>query len=319
MQFVGELLVLVRGADGGTHHIGVVRKLLAQLISLLDELEGARQEQLQAEGLGDERIGTRLDGIQVALGRTHRREQNDGDVARVKVVLELAGQLEAGHSGHQHIADNQVGIVGAGALQTRQTVRSGLDLEVLAHLLFQHCTHIVIILDDKHFAGVERLGGKHQFGLLLFAVLLGRGGRCELLLLQQGVVDDQKILLFVERGIGGQRDREDRAAALVLSEGNRTLVNIDQLVRQMLTHTHAAPREATLHKAFEELVLLLFGDAHTRIRDGDDELFRSFVHLDREADRTAVGGVFEGVGEQIIGDFIQIALVDKHLVGGLRG
>ena len=85
----------------------------------------------------------------MALGRAQGRQQYDGDVAGIEVGLELAGHFESGQPGHEDVADDQVGVVGAGTLQTGGTVGFGDDVEIGSELLFEELTDVVVVLDDE--------------------------------------------------------------------------------------------------------------------------------------------------------------------------
>ena len=88
----------------------------------------ARQHLVKLEGLGDVIHPAHGEGVDLVGGGIQRADEDDRDVARLRLGFELLAHLVAGHLGHQDIQQDQVWRAGVDRLQGAPAVIGNADV-----------------------------------------------------------------------------------------------------------------------------------------------------------------------------------------------
>ena len=289
--------------------------LTLQVEARVDEVLDVHAQLLHIEGLGEEGIGTALQTLQavadVGLGGKH----DDGYMRQIEVGLDHAEHGEAVHLGHHDVADDEV--VGHVVLLGREQLLQALaavvadaELIVVRQLGGDIAADLLVVVDDEHATHTARraqqIGGGRSGDILLGDVGLGLR-LFDLLGLQMGIAQ-------------GQGDGEHRTLHAVGAVGGCYLavVHVDNHLAEVQSDTRAvdmeAARVAALIEAVEDMLQSLAVDTAAGVADFETCLLVGGAET--QADGAAVGGVLEGVGEEVDDDLVELSAVypDVELV-----
>ena len=305
--------VLLVAEHGRTNLLWLLAKLLTKNLTLVEQLQNASHEQLRAERLGNVSIGSRLCSFEHILVSTEGCEENDGDMTRLKTVLQTFSKLEAIHSRHHHVAYYQVDIQLLCHGNTRLAIRSHLQVETALQFREQELTYIVVVFYQKNGTTVERSRWcrRHSISCFFFlsVPLLCQIGLQDRAVLYQEV--GSLVAVFLQR----YRDHKDRTSALVLLISYLAMMRPHKFMGKMESYAKALARITALHESAEELFSLLLRNAHSRVSHTDGHHIR-----EREAyrDGSLGRGVLEGVGQKIEHHLVYHLLVEEHRMCRLR-
>ena len=165
---------------------GDLAQLTAHFLAVLEQRFDQGEQIGRLEGLGDIGVSTLAQTFHLILNGYFGRNQNDGDMTQLQVVLDGFAEFVAASAGHYYVADNQVGRLfghtGEGRICIEIHVHAvgGLqqDLDIVGHI------DVVVHYGNEPLAGfsfclvaLRDSGKRHDFGLAFGALILGIG-RC---------------------------------------------------------------------------------------------------------------------------------------------
>ena len=103
-------------------------------------------------GLGDEIVGAALDAADDGDGIAERGQQDDGDMAFGRVVLDLAAEFVAGHARHQDVGEDEVERGGVEKLEAVLAIRGHFNLKIRFQKEPQLLRLSLAVLDDQDAA-----------------------------------------------------------------------------------------------------------------------------------------------------------------------
>lgn len=137
---------------------GLFLKLMLHEQAVSYQVVGAGQQQLRVEGFGHVVVRPAVQAFDVLFGRVEGREQDDGDVARVDVVLDLQAHLRAAHFGHHDVADDEVGSGPAHLVQPLVSVACQHRVVEGREELSQHLQQFLVVLHQQQRVGFPVFG-----------------------------------------------------------------------------------------------------------------------------------------------------------------
>ena len=185
-----------------------------------------------------------------------------------------------------------------------------MHIIILGELCLEVTAYLIVVFSDDD-------GGAPGVGLLIRCILLFlrlfEGGLqfCQRLLREFALADH---LLRREVGVA-QRDGDDELTALIeVVDGDGAVVHLDERTGEV--EADACARIAVvggtfgLIEALEDLLKFVFRYLLAVVADGDGG--RRVVVGEADADLTAGRGVFEGVGEHVDNDLVEVRTVDPY-------
>ena len=303
---------LVEGADTGEVHFGngLLLELFLEEHPVVQEAFYPRQEDTGVEGLGDIIVRALAEALHVLFGRIQGREQDDRDVAQLRVAFELGAKLRPAHFGHHDVAHDQVRHLAVCYRQRLFPVRSCQDRIELAEYIFEYQAHFGVIVDQQYRIGVFWHQGVAWFFFQLHVAERVVGNRVAYLF-PIAPVDAFVVLirLFGERKVDGKDAARPRNAL----DRDVSVMQLDDFLRQ--GQADARPRHLlryvlvfALIKAVEDMRDVFRCDANAGIT------YRDLHHLvssfDFHPDFLSVGRIFEGIGKQVGKDLAQLLVVE---------
>ena len=276
------------------------REFAADALAVLEQVVNQNLQFVDVERLGHVAIGTKLQPLDAVALLGLRGEQNGRDVGGVGVALEPFEELQTIQTGHQHIRHDEVGKLREGALQPLLAIAGGEDFVGIGERLLEEETNLLIIVNDQntvsalrtHVALTLRCGGLFvedgTHGCLLAAVTLG----------------NQPMRLR-------QQDGEDGTSA-VSSVGCRDTapLQLDQHTAEIQSDTESASLRLlaalALIEAVEDALQLVFVDTRATVADADFRFTRILSETQPHDDFSAIGGEFQGIGNQVGHNRIQV-------------
>ena len=226
---------------------------VAQLFARAHQVVDACREHRAGERFCDVRVGTRLVTLLALVVEGACREENDGDVARHGVVLQLACELQSVHDGHHDVRDDQFGHLAPCAVQSAASVGSLDDVVLLFEDRLEVGAHAAVVVDDEDEGfGICFLRLRDACRLLRLRVY----GKVRVVV--HGVVYDDGaavgVACLVEVGLrGGQCDAERGAALLVGGDNGLSVVHVSECLYQCQSDARATDGTLRLVEAVEEV------------------------------------------------------------------
>ena len=295
--------LLVHRRDVHLPYLGFDAAVLLSFVPL-DEVPDAQLQQFHVEGLRDVVVGSGPQFFQTVrvggAGRQHD-ERNGGGVA---VVFEGFAQRVAVHSGHHGVAEYGVGPALCHTFKGFGAVVGHAHAELRRQFFGHEGEELLGVVDHEQvvpWAFCRRWRG----GVLRLGSNVGH------------------IARHARHVAHGKVEDEDRAAAGVIGNGDRTAVHLDELL-------HEAQADAasfgivfgcarSLIEAFEDVRLVGIGNAFPRVAHLHFEpvfLRRARFLVRNEAqghvDASAFGRELVGVREQVVHHFAQFVVVERH-------
>ena len=212
------------------------------------------------------------------------------------LALDAAAALQTVHHRHHHVADYQVGNIARGHLYALFAVGGGDDVVVGVKQLADKYADVAVVVDDEHDGQVFVYAD-----LALYGVELGLDVH-----LAYCLVHAHRLLGHVAHRQG---DGEHRALADRALHGDGAVVQLDKGLGQRQADARALGVHAVdLVEAVEDVAEVALADAIAGVRHPEGQVFAVAVVAD--GDRAVVGGVLEGVGEDVEEDALYFLAVD---------
>ena len=159
------------------------------------------------------------------LRRTQSSQQNDRNMARIKIRFQLLSYLKSRHSRHQNITDNQIGIIRTCLLKSGCTVSSNFYFEIGSDFLFQEFTNIIVIFNNQDFPFIQR--NSQFFRVRKFFRELQQMMRMSVRLFQQYIARDKEVFLRIHRLIRRNTYGKYRTTAFIILILNRSFMYLN--------------------------------------------------------------------------------------------
>src|SRR4030095_4791540 len=132
--------------------------------ALLEDIFDRLHENIRLDGLHDETIRAEAHAEGGVLGvGISGRVKDEWDKPRLVAAFELAAELEAVHSRHEDIRDDQIVIVALGKVKRVNAVAGGINLvAVTAEQGLEHVQILGLVIDTKDFHGCSAAGERKR-------------------------------------------------------------------------------------------------------------------------------------------------------------
>lgn len=260
-----------------------------QLAAAQDVLDLLPDEH-HGERLGDIVLGTDLQTFELLLDVDLCRQNDERNVAGHDVGLNSLAELDAVHQRHHHIGEDEVYLLAfllpaCDLLQTILAVGGFHDgifvLQRVAEVASDLC--VVLNYQDRRMlvvlSGSRRVGTFSNIALrpIVLCLAAHRFFVVDIILLQLVLfyfLFCRNLLGLVAVGERGQRDGEAAALPQPALNLQHAVVHLDEPADDRQAYTAALMLVVHLIEPFQNVLLVLFGDADAGVGDGEAQLLR---------------------------------------------
>ena len=151
-----------------------------QLASGLHQVDEGSPEDVHVERFHDIGVGAGLKSFEMVFVAVFGREQHDGNMAGLRVLLQGRRQCVAVHFRHHDIGEHQVGFHLQRLCQRLLSVGAAIDGVVVAEFMHEIVSYLVVVLCHHDDVGPVVVEFGHQFMVVEFLHRCGHLGGCRL-------------------------------------------------------------------------------------------------------------------------------------------
>ena len=321
-----ELLVgRFRGDDDAAGLVGTLLVVFGlDALAVLDDVVDAQLEVAEAEGLREILVGSEEQRLLLVFVLRLGGEEDDGQMAVVGVVLDCLRELVAVHLGHHHVGDDEVEVFLPDDVEGLATVLGSIDAVGRSQQLLHEHEEFDIVFDDEQAVDV-------LVGVILRIAVLVVDFELECLDVDDGILGEVEVDgaclvdLIVNEGflVDRQLDGEGGALAHLALTLDGAVVQEDEVVGEVEPETCAdglVLAVFTVVEPLEEVLHLLRRDAVACVAHLDADVVEGRVRLYLQRHLTVFVGVFGGIGEEVVDDFVEFVGIDPaHHALGVAG